>query len=105
MTVIAWNADCNIPRSRDTSARLSRWAGGEFVQPSSSSFEMKLAGSLAGLVLMLAPLALAKAPPSYEKGVLLSMQSAKCGTEEKDAKSVTGEILGTASGLKNVQEV
>ena len=54
---------------------------------------------------MVAPLALAKDPPSYERGVLLSMQSTKCGTEEKDAKSVTGEILGTDSGHKNVQEV
>lgn len=61
--------------------------------------------AVAGLVLMVAATTLAKDPPSYDKGKLLSMQSAKCGTSEKDAKSVTGELIGTDSGHKKVEEV
>jgi hypothetical protein len=66
---------------------------------------MRFATAVAGLVLMVAPVTLAKDPPSYDKGTLISMQSTKCGTAEKEGKSVAGEILGTDSGHKNVEEV
>jgi hypothetical protein len=66
---------------------------------------MRFVTAVTGLVLMVAPVALAENPRSYDKGVLLSMESAKCGTSEKDAKSVTGELIGTDSGHKNVHEV
>jgi hypothetical protein len=53
----------------------------------------------------LAPLALAKDPPDYEKGVLLSMESTSCGYAENGGKTVAGEILGTDSAHKKTQEL
>lgn len=60
---------------------------------------------LAGLISVATPVVLAKDPPSYEKGVLLSMDSASCGYAEKDGKTMAGEILGTDAAHKNTQEV
>ncbi len=60
---------------------------------------------LAGLISLSTPVLLAKDPPSYEKGVLLSMDSASCGYAEKDGKTMAGEILGTDSAHKNTEEV
>ncbi len=48
---------------------------------------------------------LAKDPPDYEKGVLLSMESTACGYAENGGKTVTGEILGTDSAHKKTQEL
>jgi hypothetical protein len=47
----------------------------------------------------------AKDKPSYEKGVLLQMESTSCGYAEKDGKTVTGEIFGTEGQHKKTQEV
>lgn len=66
---------------------------------------MRLGIALGTLVLLAAPTVLAKDPASYEQGVLLSMQSAKCGTAENDGKSPAGEVLGTDSGHRNIQQV
>lgn len=66
------------------------------------NFELAL---LIALVLGAAPAAMPKDQPTYDKGLLVSMESATCGSAEKDAKSVTGEILGTDSGHKQVQEM
>lgn len=55
--------------------------------------------------LLAAPVAFPKDEPSYDKGQLLSMDSTTCGSAEKDGKSVAGEIIGTDSGHKQVQEV
>jgi hypothetical protein len=41
---------------------------------------------------------------SYEKGVLVKMDSASCGYAEKDGKTIVGEILGTDGEHKNTQE-
>jgi hypothetical protein len=60
---------------------------------------------VAMLGLATASAALAKDPPSYDKGTLLSMDSSMCGTAEKGSKTVTGEILGTDGEHKNTQEV
>lgn len=49
--------------------------------------------------------ALAKDPPSYDKGTLLSMDSSMCGTAEKGSKTIAGELLGTDAQHKNTQEV
>jgi hypothetical protein len=56
-------------------------------------------------VLALAIAAYAKEPKHYQSGKLLQMDSVPCGTAEKDAKSLTGEMLGTDSGSKKTQEV
>jgi hypothetical protein len=66
---------------------------------------MKLRIALGALILLASTALFAKDPPSYDKGILLSMQSSKCGTAENDGKSVAGEILGTDSGHRNTQEV
>jgi len=61
--------------------------------------------AFAGLVLFAVPALSAKDPASYDKGLLLSMDSTSCGFAEKDGKTITGEILGTDSAHKNTQEV
>jgi hypothetical protein len=57
------------------------------------------------VVLGLASMVSAKDPKPYETGKLLQMDSVQCGTAEKDAKSFSGEMLGTDSGSKKTQEV
>lgn len=56
-------------------------------------------------VLGLASAAFAKDPKPYQTGKLLQMDSVTCGTSEKDAKSFAGEMIGTDSGSKKMQEV
>ncbi|MFZ0639504.1 MAG: hypothetical protein WA020_03890 [Candidatus Acidiferrales bacterium] len=56
-------------------------------------------------VLLIAPMALAKDPPSYEKGKLLSMNSVKCGSEQSSAKNLASEIIGTDSGHSNTEDL
>lgn len=50
-------------------------------------------------------LAYAKEPKAYQGGKLVQMDSVNCGIEEKDAKSFTGEVIGTDSGHKKTQEL
>jgi hypothetical protein len=57
------------------------------------------------VVLGLASAAYAKEPKHYQSGKLLQMDSVRCGTAEKDAKSLAGEMLGADSGSKKTQEV
>jgi hypothetical protein len=66
---------------------------------------MKARLAVAVLILACAPLGLAKDPPSYEKGTLLSMDSSSCGVAEKGSKTVAGELLGTDGEHKSTQEV
>jgi hypothetical protein len=40
---------------------------------------------------------------SYEKGVLLQMESSTCGSAEKASKTIVGEILGTDGEHKNTE--
>jgi hypothetical protein len=42
---------------------------------------------------------------SYEKGVLLQMESSRCGYAEKGSKTIAGEILGTDGEHKNTKEM
>ena len=42
---------------------------------------------------------------SYEKGVLLQMESSPCGSTEKGSKTVAGEILGTDGEHKSTREL
>jgi hypothetical protein len=66
---------------------------------------MKFGVAVAALVLFASPALFAKDPPSYDKGVLLSMDSTMCGTAENDGKSLTGELIGTDSSHKKTKEV
>jgi hypothetical protein len=47
----------------------------------------------------------AKDKPTYDRGVLLQMDSTHCGYAEKEGKTVAGEIFGTDGQHKNTQEV
>jgi hypothetical protein len=66
---------------------------------------MRVGLAVASLVLAATTVAVAKDAPSYDKGVLLSMDSSSCGVAEKGSKTVTGEILGTDGEHKNTEEV
>jgi hypothetical protein len=57
------------------------------------------------LVLGLATGAQAKEPNHFQSGKLLQMASVPCGMAEKDAKTLTGELLGTDSSHKKTEEV
>ncbi|MCU1300265.1 MAG: hypothetical protein JWQ87_549 [Candidatus Sulfotelmatobacter sp.] len=56
-------------------------------------------------LMLLAATAYAKEPKAYQSGKLLQMDSVQCGMDEKDAKSFTGELIGTDSGHKRTQEL
>jgi hypothetical protein len=56
-------------------------------------------------LMLMAATAYAKEPRAYQSGKLLQMDSVQCGVDEKDAKSFTGEIIGTDSGHKKTQEL
>jgi hypothetical protein len=66
---------------------------------------MKLGLMVGALILSAATVTLAKDPPSYDKGMLLSMDASSCGTAEKGSKTMAGEILGTDGEHKNTQQV
>lgn len=57
------------------------------------------------LTFVLATSAYAKEPHRYHSGKLLQMASVPCGMAEKDAKTLTGELLGTDSSHKKTEEV
>jgi hypothetical protein len=60
---------------------------------------------VAVMTLTSASVTLAKDPPRYDKGTLLSMDSSTCGTAEKGSKTFAGEVLGTDAQHKNTQQV
>lgn len=57
------------------------------------------------VMLAFAAAACAKEPHHYQSGKLLQMNSVPCGMAEKDAKTLTGELLGTDSSHKKTEEV
>jgi hypothetical protein len=62
-------------------------------------------GAVAILLVGIAFAAHAKDAPSYDKGVLVQMDSSACGYAEKDGKTVAGQIFGTDGQHKNTKEV
>ncbi len=56
-------------------------------------------------MVLLAAVAQAKEPKHYQSGKLLKMESVKCGTDEKNGKSVAGEMLGTDSSHMKTREM
>jgi hypothetical protein len=57
------------------------------------------------VIALLASVTQAKEPKHYQSGKLLRMDSAPCGMDQKNAKSLTGEILGTDSSHMKTQEL
>jgi hypothetical protein len=47
----------------------------------------------------------AKEPKHYQSGKLLKMESVKCGTDEKNGKSLAGEMIGTDSAHMKTHEL
>jgi hypothetical protein len=66
---------------------------------------MKASLLFASLLLAGAVSASAKQHDDYQTGTLLRMDSATCGTQEKGAKSVAGELLGTDDQHKKTQQL
>ncbi len=58
-----------------------------------------------GGLMVLVSAAYAKDPKHNQTGTLLRMHAVPCGTAEKDAKSFTGELLGTDSGSKKSEQL
>jgi len=56
-------------------------------------------------VMLLVTVAQAKEPKHFQSGKLLRMQSVKCGTDEKNGKSLTGEMIGTDSAHMKTREL
>jgi|SRR6478672_4569747 len=56
-------------------------------------------------IALLASVAQAKEPKHYQSGKLLRMDSTPCGMDQKNAKSLAGEMLGTDSSHMKTQEL
>ena len=54
---------------------------------------------------LIATAAQAREPRHYQSGELLRMESVKCGTDAKNAKSFAGEIIGTDSAHMKTKEL
>lgn len=61
--------------------------------------------AFAGLLVLATPLTFAKDAPSYDRGVLLSMESTSCGYAQNSGETVAGEIFGTDGGHVKTQEM
>ena len=56
-------------------------------------------------IMLFATVASAKEPRHYQSGKLLKMESVKCGTDEKNGKSLAGEMIGTDSAHMKTHEL
>lgn len=54
---------------------------------------------------LLVTAAQARGPKHYQSGKLVKMESVKCGTDEKNGKSLAGEMIGTDSSHMKTQEL
>lgn len=66
-------------------------------------YKMRLRYLLA--IALLAAMAQAKEPKHYQSGKLVKMESVKCGTDEKNGKTLAGEMLGTDSAHMKTREM
>src|SRR5260370_19472824 len=73
-------------------------------QSSSGRATMRI-GMVAILVFATTMSIQAKDAPTYEKGVLIQMESSSCGYAEKDGKTIAGQIFGTYGQHKNTKQV
>src|SRR6266566_5108783 len=56
-------------------------------------------------IVLVAVLAQAREPRHYQSGKLVKMESVKCGTDEKNGKSLAGEMIGTDSAHMKTHEL
>jgi hypothetical protein len=66
---------------------------------------MRLRFLLAIVLVVVVAVAQAKEPKHYQSGRLLKMESVKCGTDEKNGKSLAGEMIGTDSAHMKTHEL
>jgi hypothetical protein len=100
-----WKVPCIL---RDRLAHLGD--GIENIAKSAENYGPGIGEKTMKKVLLLAVLACISCPvqakeKSYEKGVLLQMESSPCGYAEKGSKTIAGEILGTDGEHKNTKEM
>ncbi len=57
------------------------------------------------VVMLVATVAQAREPKHYQSGKLQKMESVKCGTDEKNGKSLAGEMIGTDSSHMKIHEL
>lgn len=57
------------------------------------------------VVVLLASIAQAKEPKHYQSGKLVKMESVWCGTDQKNGKSLAGEMIGTDSSHMKTHEL
>jgi hypothetical protein len=57
------------------------------------------------VIALLSIVAYAKEPKHYQSGRLMKMESVKCGTDEKNGKSFSGEMIGTDSSHMKTREL
>jgi len=55
--------------------------------------------------MLIAALAQAREPRHYQSGKLVKMESVKCGTDEKNGKSLAGELIGTDNAHMKSREL
>jgi D-serine deaminase-like pyridoxal phosphate-dependent protein len=60
---------------------------------------------LAFAILLAATVAHAKEPRHYQSGKLMKMESVYCGTDQKNGKSLAGEMIGTDSAHMKTKEL
>jgi hypothetical protein len=56
-------------------------------------------------IVLLAAVAQAKEPKHFQSGKLMKMQSVQCGTDQKNGKSLAGEMIGTDSSHMKTREL
>jgi hypothetical protein len=57
------------------------------------------------VVVLFASIAGAKEPKHYQSGKLVKMESVRCGTDQKNGKSLAGEMIGTDSSHMKTHEL
>ena len=67
--------------------------------------KLGLASLVFGAAVLFAGVSSAKEHDDYQKGTLLKMESASCGTQEKGSKTVAGELLGTDGEHRQTQQM
>lgn len=67
--------------------------------------KLRFPAAIALAALLVASVALAKDKRTYQKGVLLQMESVACGYDQKSGKSLAGSIIGTDSGSSKTREM
>jgi hypothetical protein len=74
-----------------------------FQRTPTEAYEVRLKYVLA--IVLVAVVAQAKQPKHYQSGKLLKMESVKCGTDEKNGKTLAGEMIGTDSSHMKTREM